>query len=141
MQLSLPTVRPLQFVKEAVQGLDCKLNACQMKNLCFVVTTMFISGSLCLSTISLSVLGRISTSALSHFFSYAGLNAAVLMTKAIEWAIRKMNLKGTSVRLAVDDTMKHHSKGCRCIKGVYWLFDHVLQACCNAKCIVFVYLV
>ena len=59
----------------------------------------------------------------------------------VQWMIRKVNLKGMSVRLAVDDTMKHHSKGARKISCVYWLFDHVLNSYCNASCIVFVYLV
>ena len=31
------------------------------------------------------------------------------MTSAVVWAIRRMSLLGVSVRLAVDDTMKHHS--------------------------------
>jgi hypothetical protein len=46
-----------------------------------------------------------------------------------------------SCRLVIDDTMKHHSKGCRTICGVYWLFDHVIGACTNAKCIVFAYVI
>lgn len=63
------------------------------------------------------------------------------MTRAVKWAIHQMNLIGVPIRIAVDDTMKHHSKGCRTIHGVYWLFDHVLGKCCNAKCIVFTYLI
>jgi hypothetical protein len=49
-----------------------------------------------------------------------------------------MKLSGVSVRLAVDDTMKHHSRGAKKIANVYWLFDHVTQANSNASCIVFV---
>lgn len=63
------------------------------------------------------------------------------MASAVRWAIQRMNLAGMSVRLAIDDTMKHHSRGAKKISNVYWLFDHVTQANCNASCIVFVYLV
>lgn len=141
MPLPFPVLAPLSFVKDAVEQLDCKLNIRQVKNLILVVTAMIIGGSMCLSTISLTLLRKVSTSTLTHFFSYAGLSGELLMASAVRWAICVMNLTGVSVRLAVDDTMKHHSRGCRTIKGVYWLFDHVLQTYCNAKCIVFVYLV
>jgi len=63
------------------------------------------------------------------------------MSSAVRWAIALMGLTGVSIRLAIDDTLKHHSNGCRTIHSVYWLFDHVLGKCCNAKCIVFAYLI
>jgi hypothetical protein len=143
MRLPFPVLAPLDFVKSAVEELQlgCKLSAPQIKNLILVLTAIIISGSMCLCTISLTLLNKISKSTLSHFFSYAGLKGELLMEAAVRWAVRTMNLSTMSVRLAVDDTMKHHSRGCKTIKGVYWLFDHVLQTYCNARCIVFVYLV
>lgn len=141
MKCFFPVIGPLTFVQEAVKQLDYKLNVRQTKNLILVLSTMILCGTMSLTVISFSILGKLSTSALSHFFSYAGLDGQKLMKSAVRWAIRTMSLISMSVRLAVDDTMKHHSKGCRKIKGVYWLFDHVLQSYCNAKCIVFVYLV
>lgn len=141
MRLPLPILQPLGFVKDAFEQLDCKINSCQKKNLILIVTAMFLAGSMCLSTITLALVNVISTSALSHCFSYSGLSGEQLMLCAVKWGIRTMNILGISARIAVDDTMKHHSKGCRCIDSVYWLFDHVLGSFCNAKCIVFIYLV
>ena len=106
-----------------------------------ILSAMILSRSLALSTLSFTLLGKKSINALSHFFSYAGLNAYKLMGIIVERVIRKMHLTGVYVRLAVDDTMKHHSRGAKKISCVYWLFDHVLQSYCNASCIVFVYLV
>lgn len=141
MHLPLPILQPLDFVQDAFNHLDYKINVCQRKNLILIVTAMFLVGSMCLSTISLALVHAVSTSTLSHCFSYAGLNGKNLMSSAVKWGIHTMNIKGMSARIAIDDTMKHHSKGCRCIDSVYWLFDHVLETCCNAKCIVFIYLV
>ena len=141
MHFPLPILQPLGFVQDAFQRLDCKINIRQKKNLILIVTAMFLVGSMCLSTISLALVNVISTSALSHCFSYSGLNGQSLMASAVKWGIRTMNIGNMSARIAIDDTMKHHSKGCRCIDGVYWLFDHVLETYCNSKCIVFIYLI
>lgn len=110
-------------------------------NLALVLSAIVVCNSLCLTTISQLLLGARSVNALSHFFSYAGLNSRNLMTLTVFWAIRRMKLSGVSVRLAVDDTMKHHSRGVRMIANVFWLFDHVTRTYCNASCIVFVYLI
>jgi hypothetical protein len=39
----------------------------------------------------------------------------------------------------IDDTMKHHSKFCQWIHGVFTLFDHALNTNLKATCIVFLY--
>lgn len=106
-----------------------------------ILSAMITSQSLSLSKLSATLLGKRSINALSHFFSYAGINAYKLMGTAVHWIIRKISLSEMSVRLVVDDTMKHHSKGAKKIACVYWLFDHVLQTYSNASCIVFVYLI
>ena len=141
MQLPFPALNPLHFVQDAVEQLDYHLNKCQLKNLILVLTAIIIGGTMSLTSISLILIRGLSISALSHFFSYSGVKGELLMASALRWAIRLTNLTGVPVRLAVDDTLKHHSRGCRTVKGVYWLFDHVIQTYCNAKCIVFVYLV
>ena len=141
MQLHFPVLKPLAFVKEAVEGLEYKLTKPQMANLMLILTAIITCRSLCLTTLSSTMLGDRSINALSHFFTYAGINAKKLMASAVAWAIRRMSLAGVAVRLAVDDTMKHHSRGAKKIANVYWLFDHVTQTNCNASCVVFVYLV
>jgi hypothetical protein len=141
MQLIFPIMKPLSFIKESVEALEYQMTKPQIMNLTLILTAIITCSSLSLTTLSRAMLGRKSVNALSHFFSYAGLNAQKIMCAAVRWAIRKMNLFGASVRLAIDDTMKHHSRGAKKISNVYWLFDHVTQANCNASCIVFVYLV
>lgn len=141
MKIHFPVLKPLSWVKDSVENLDYKMTKPQLINLMLILTVMITCSTLCLSTFSLALLGQRSINALSHFFSYAGLNAQKLMTSAISFAINKMNLAGMSVRLAVDDTMKHHSRGARKISNVFWLFDHVTQANCKASCVVFIYLV
>ena len=141
MRLQFPVFNPVNFVKEAVKGLEYKLTNPQKTNLMLILTAIMVCGSLNLSTLSFTLLGKRSINALSHFFSYARLNVQKLMASAVNWAIRKMQISGASVRLAIDDTMKHHSRGAKKISRVYWLFDHVTQSYCNAACIVFVYLV
>jgi hypothetical protein len=83
----------------------------------------------------------ISVNALSHFMTYAGVDGELLMASAVRFAIRTMNLKEIPIKLAIDDTMEHHSRFCKCIANVYNLFDHALGTYCQAKCIVFAYLV
>lgn len=141
MKCFFPVISPIKFVKEAVEGISWKLNKAQTKNLLLMVSAIFLCQSMCISTIVTSLLGTVSKTALSHFFSYARLDGYVLMQNAVSWAINRMGLQMARFRIAIDDTMKHHSKGCRKIANVYWLFDHVLGTCCKAKCIVFAYVV
>jgi len=141
VRLTFPILKPISFIKEAIEQLDTSLSNPQKTNLILILSAIIISQSLSLSTLSLTLLGKRSVNALSHFFSYAGLNAYKLMGITVHWMIHKVNLKKMPIRLAIDDTMKHHSKGAKKIASVYWLFDHVLQSYCNASCIVFVYLI
>jgi hypothetical protein len=63
------------------------------------------------------------------------------MAYAVKIAVAIMKLNEVKGKLAIDDTMEHHSRFCKCIKNVYWLFDHVLNTNCKAKCIVFAYFI
>lgn len=137
----LPITKSLSFVREAVESLKEHLSICQQANMILVLTSMLLMQTLCLSTMSLAWLGKRSINALSHFFNYSGIDTQYLMTKAIAFGKKAMSLVDMHGRLVIDDTMQHHSRGCRCIDGVYWLFDHVIGAHCNAKCVVFAYFV
>ena len=139
--LKMPILKPLSWVVEGVNGLDFGLTQPQKANLIRLLTAMFLLSSLSLSTVVMGWMGIISVNALSHFMSYAGIDGHRLMDSAVRFAIKAMNLKGISIRLAIDDTMEHHSKFCRCIASVYNLFDHALGTYCQAKCIVFAYLI
>ena len=100
MRLQFPVFNPVNFVKEAVKGLEYKLTNPQKTNLMLILTAIMVCGSLNLSTLSFTLLGKRSINALSHFFSYARLNVQKLMASAVNWAIRKMQISGASVRLA-----------------------------------------
>lgn len=139
--MNLPIVQSLSFVVHALNCLDIKINKSQLKNLALIITVMIISGSLCLSKIVSVTLTSFVVNTLSHCFNYAGLDGQKLMNSAMRYAIQFLSLRGIPIKILIDDTMRHHSRFCKTIHGVYWLFDHVIGASCNAKCIVFSYLV
>jgi hypothetical protein len=139
--LKMPILKELSWVVEGVNELDIKLTKPQKINLIRLLTAVILLSTVTLSTVVTGWMGIISVNALSHFMSYAGLKGELFMASAVRFAIRAMNLKGVAVKLAIDDTMEHHSRFCKCIANVYNLFDHALGTYCQAKCIVFAYLV
>lgn len=139
--MHMPIVSTISFVSDALNGLCEKINKAQIKNLALIVTAMILMGTMCLSKIALTVLPAGVVNTLSHCFNYAGLDGYLLMQSAVRYAIKIFSLQGTLIKIAIDDTMKHHSKFCKTIACVYWLFDHVTGVSGNAKCIVFAYLV
>ena len=139
--MKLPVIKPISFVLDAINSLDVQINKAQVKNLALIMTVMILSGSLCLSKIISAALGSCAVNTLSHCFNYAGLDGHLLMKSALRYAIKIFSLDSMRIKIAIDDTMKHHSKFCQAIHGVYWLFDHVIGATCKAKCIVFAYLI
>jgi len=137
----MPIVSSISFVLTSLNCLDVRINKSQIKNLALILTAMILAGSLCLSKIVSICLPAGVVNTLSHCFNYAGLDGYQLMNSAMRYAIQTLSLQGIRIKIAIDDTMRHHSKFCTTIHGVYWLFDHVIGTCCNAKCIVFSYLV
>ena len=139
--LKMPILNELSWVVEGVSGLDIKLTKPQKTNLIRLLTAMILLNTITLSTVATGWMDIISVNALSHFMTYSGLKRELFMASAVRFAIRAMNLKGIAIKLAIDDTMEHHSRFCKCIANVYNLFDHALGTYCQAKCIVFAYLV
>ena len=139
--LKMPILKELSWIAEGVDGLDIKLNKPQKTNLIRLLTAIILLSTMSLSAVATGWLGTISVNALSHFMSYSGIIGETLMASAVRFAIRTIGLNGVSARLAIDDTMEHHSRFCTCIANVYHLFDHVLGTYCKAKCIVFAYIV
>jgi DDE superfamily endonuclease len=121
--------------------MNLQKDCCFISNLAFIVTTMILGCSMCLSKIVAVSLGAFVVNTLSHCFSYAGLDGEALMKSAMRYAIKTLQLLGVPVKIAIDDTMKHHSKFSKTIYGVFWLFDHVINGNAHAKCIVFAYLI
>jgi hypothetical protein len=142
--MQLPVIKPLSFVTDAIEAMyaaGLHLTVPQRRNLALLVSSMILLRTLTLSQICLGWLYKRSVNTLSHFFNYAGLSGQNLMAYAVKIAVATVKLNRVKGKLAIDDTMEHHSRFCKCIKNVYWLFDHVLNANCNAKCIVFAYFI
>ena len=139
--LKMPILTNISWVIEGVNGLDIRLTKPQKANLIRFLTALVLLNTMALSSVALGGMGVISVNALSHFMSHSGLSGELLMGSAVRFAIRVMSLKGVAVKLAIDDTMEHHSKFCKCVANVYNLFDHALGTYCQAKCIVFAYLI
>ena len=139
--MKLPIVQSLSFVFRALTSLDTKINKAQLGNLAMIITAMILGTGMCLSKIVASSLESCAVNTLSHCFSYANLDGRLLMKSALRYAMGIFGLLGVPIKIAIDDTMKHHSKFCKTIYGVYWLFDHVVNSNVHAKCIVFAYLI
>jgi hypothetical protein len=139
--IQAPVVKPLTFVSEAVSSLECKLTKTQQATLAILLTSLFLLSSLTLTTIAAGWLMTFTVNRLSHFLKYSPISASIVLLAAIRWGLTYMGMQNATCRLIIDDTMEHHSKGCKTIANVYWLFDHVIGACINARCIVFAYVV
>jgi hypothetical protein len=139
--IQAPVIKPLSFVSEAVFSLECKLTKTQQATLAVLLSSLFLLGSLTLTTIVAGWLMTFTVNRLSHFLKYSPLSASIVLLAAIKWGLAYMGMQHATCRLVIDDTMEHHSKGCRTIANVYWLFDHVIGSCINARCIVFAYIV
>ncbi len=139
--IQAPVIKPLSFVSQAVSSIYCKLNKTQQATLTILLTSLFLLGSLTLTTIATGWLMTFTVNRLSHFLKYSPLSATGVLLAAIRWGLAYMGMQNATCKLVIDDTMEHHSKGCRTIANVYWLFDHVIGGCINARCIVFAYIV
>lgn len=139
--LNMPILKDIHWVIEGVNGLDIRLTKPQQNNLIRLLTAVLLLSTVTLSTVAAGWMGAISVNALSHFMGYAGIQGECLMDSAIRFILRMIDLKGIAIKLAIDDTMEHHSRFCACIANVYNLFDHALGTYCKAKCIVFAYLI
>lgn len=139
--IQAPITQPLAFVTEALTSVDYKLTKTQQANLAILLTSLFLLGSLTLTTIASGWLMAFTVNRLSHFLKYSPLSAKGVLLAAIKWGLSYMGMQNATCRLIIDDTMERHSKGCKTIANVYFLFDHVIGACINARCIVFAYVV
>lgn len=139
--IQAPVIKPLSFVSEAVYSIDYKLTKTQQATLTILLTSVFLLGSLTLTTIATGWLMSFTVNRLSHFLKYSPLSATGVLIATIRWGLAYMGMQHATCKLVIDDTMEHHSKGCKTIANVYWLFDHVIGGCINARCIVFAYIV
>ena len=83
-------------------------------------------------------MGGKSVSALSTFFSKSKFSIYAMNAAFSRRALSLYSLKEGGYFI-IDDTMERHTKLCKMIYGVFWLFDHVIGTNLKAKCIVFLY--
>lgn len=132
--MQLPIVQSLSFVLRAQTSLDTKINKAQLGNLALIITAMILGSGMCLSKIVAASLGSCAVNTLSHCFSYANLDGRVLIKSALRCAIRIFGLLGVPIKIAIDDTMKHHSKFCKTIYGAscdVLFFWKLFLICCH----------
>jgi hypothetical protein len=109
----------------------------QYQNLTLIATALVLGSKFNLTEISLMWLKEKSVSALSEFLSDAKFSTDEMQHL---YLLRTMHLYNiTSGYFIVDDTMLHHSKFCKWIHGVSFLFDHALGATLKTRCVVFLY--
>ena len=133
--MRLPCAKPLAFIVTGLSFLKPGLTNIQFDNMTLVATALVLGSGFNLSRISRMWLEDKVVSTLSYFLSDAKFyvpELQLLYAKRIQqvYDINEGNF-------LIDDTMKHHSKFCKWIHGVFVLFDHALGTNLKATCIVF----
>jgi len=122
---------------ERSRPIDFALLACDEITGLIIATALVLGSKFNLTEISLMWLKQKSVSALSEFLSDAKFSTDEMQHL---YLLRTMHLYNiTSGYFIVDDTMLHHSKFCKWIHGVSFLFDHALGATLKTRCVVFLY--
>ena len=135
--MKIPCARPLSFVVYGLSFLEFALTTIQYQNLILIATALILGSKFNLSEISRMWLKEKSVSALSEFLSDAKFSTYEMQQLYLLRVLHLYKIKGGY--FIIDDTMKHHTKFCKCIHGVNTLFDHALGTNQKATCIVFLY--
>jgi hypothetical protein len=135
--MRLPCAKPLAFIVTGLSFLKPGLTNIQFDNMTLVATALVLGSGFNLSRISRMWLEEKVVSTLSYFLSDAKFSVAELQ---LLYANRIQQVYDIQPGyFCIDDTMKHHSKFCKWIHGVFVLFDHALGTNLKATCIVFLY--
>jgi hypothetical protein len=135
--MNLPCAKPLAFLIAGLSFLKPGLTNIQFDNMVLVATALVLGSGFNLSRISRMWLEEKAVSTLSYFLSDAKFYVPELQ---LLYAKRIQQMyKLQPGYFLIDDTMKHHTKFCKWIHGVFVLFDHALGTNLKATCIVFLY--
>jgi hypothetical protein len=135
--MKLPCAKQIPFIVCGLSFLQTAMTNIQYQNLVLIATALVLGSKFNLTEISLMWLKEKSVSALSEFLSDAKFSTDEMQHL---YLLRTMHLYNiTSGYFIVDDTMLHHTKFCKWIHGVSFLFDHGLGATLKATCVVFLY--
>ncbi|MCP4155296.1 MAG: transposase [bacterium] len=120
----------LSFLKPALTNI-------QFYNLTLIATALVLGAKFSLTEINRMWLAEKSISTFSHFLSDAKFCTDEMFDL---YALHMLRVyKPESGFFIIDDTLKHHTKFCKWIHGVFVLFDHAANTRLKAACIVFLY--
>ena len=137
--MKIPCIQRLPFIVLGLSFLQPELTRIQFNNLTMIATALVLGSKFNLTEISCMWLKEKVVSTLSHFLSDAKFSTVEMQHLYI---LQTLHLyKVNKGYFLIDDTMKHHTKFCKWIHGVFVLFDHALMTNLKATCIVFLYYV
>lgn len=135
--MKIPCATHIPFVVSGLSFLQAELTASQFQNLTMIATALILGAKFNLSEIRRMWLREKAVSTLSYFLSDAKFCTSKMQHL---YALQVLDLyKIKTGYFIIDDTMKHHTKFCRWIHGVFVLFDHAIGTNLKATCIVFLY--
>ena len=135
--MKIPCAMHIPFVVCGLSFLQSELTAIQFQNLTMISTALSLGAKFNLTEIRRMWLKEKAVSTLSYFLSDAKLCTSEMQHL---YALQVVGLyKIERGYFIIDDTMKHHTKFCRWIHGVFVLFDHAVGTNPKATCIVFLY--
>ncbi len=137
--MKIPCIRRLDFIVNGLSFLIPSLTGTQFMNITMFATALVLGSRFKLTDFSLMWLKKKSVSTISEFFSdskfsFYEMNAA--FAKRVQAIYPLCEGGGYFI---IDDTMQHHTKLCKMIYGVFWLFDHAFGTSLKAICIVALY--
>ena len=135
--MRIPCAKPLAFLVTGLSFLKPGLTNIQFDNMVMVATALVLGSGFNLSRISQMWLKEKVVSTFSYFLSDAKFYVPELQLLYAQ-RIQQMYEVQPGYFL-IDDTMKHHTKFCKWIHGVFILFDHAFGTNLKATCIVFLY--
>jgi len=136
-RMKIPCAERLVFIVSGLAFLQPALSNSQFYNITLVATALVLGSRFHLTEISLMILKEKSISTLSYFFSDAKFCTHEMQMLHLLHMRDTYKIQGGY--FLIDDTMKHHTKFCKWIHGVFVLFDHALNTHLKCTCIVFLY--
>lgn len=135
--MKIPCADRLVFIVTGLSFLKPALTDIQFYNLTLVATALVLGSSFQLTAISYMWLKKKGVSTLSYFFSDAKISTQETQMLYLLQTMETYKISGGY--FIIDDTMKHHTKFCKWIHGVFLLFDHALNTNLMTTCVVFLY--
>ena len=136
--MKIPCADRLPVIVCGLSFLKPALTNSQFYNLTLIATALILGAKFSLTEIHRMWLAEKAISTFSHFLSDAKFCTNEMLDL---YALHVIAVyKPENGFFIIDDTMKHHTKFCKWIHGVFVLFDHALNTKLKAACIVFLYL-